>query len=65
MHASEHNSQRILTFRDGDEVDVIRHQAVRQNANLCFAEILAQELEVKLAVADREKNSLMIGPPVG
>ena len=56
----EHAGQRAFVVRDGDEVDVIRHQAVGKDRDSVVDREFTQEVEVEQAVLVAVKDLLSI-----
>jgi len=52
----EHRGQRTGLVRDGNQVDVIRHQAIAEQGELMEAAVVLEQLQVDQAVGVRFEN---------
>ena len=62
--AAEEESERVLAARDDDEVYVVGHEAVGEDAGSGFFEVFSNQTEVEGAVGGGKENPLAIGAPL-
>ena len=62
--ASKKDGEGVLTAGDDDEVDVVGHEAVGEDAGAGILDVVAGEAEVEGAVGGGKENSLAIGAPL-
>jgi hypothetical protein len=60
VQALEGAGKRVVAMRDGDQVDVVGHQAVAQDRQAVVPRVIGQEIEVELVVFGPEKGLLTI-----
>ena len=60
VQALEGAGERVVAVRDGDQVDVVGHQAVAQDRQAVVPGVIGQEIEVELVVLGPEKGLLAI-----
>ena len=58
MDTAQKDGQRVLFGRDGDEVYVVRHQAVSEDANLGVGDLFAKEIEVDEVIGTSPEDHL-------
>jgi hypothetical protein len=58
--AAQSKGQRILTLWDNDQVDMIRHQAVRLDANSGPLGMILQQCQIHAAIGIRKEDVLML-----
>ena len=56
--------QRLLAGRDGDQVDVVAHQAVGEDVQAVDSAFLDEQAEVELAVVIDEEDILAVVAPL-
>ncbi len=62
--ASKKDGEGVLTAGDDDEVDVVGHEAVGEDAGAGILDVVADEAEVEGAVGGGKENSLAIRAPL-
>ena len=65
VDATQQDGQRVLVFRDGDEVDVIGHQAEADDPDACISEVFAEEAEVGQVVVGRGEGGAAVDAALG
>ena len=65
VHAPQGDCHGGLTFRDGNQVDVIEHQAVSHDAKACFGAVECQQIEIHAPIGIRKKGSLPVRAALG
>jgi hypothetical protein len=63
--AAQGGGKRLRLVRGGDQVDVVAHQAVSENACAGLDSIGGEAFEVGAAVRVSEKHALMVNPALG
>jgi hypothetical protein len=63
--AAEEDGEGVLVFGDGDEVDVIGHEAEGEEADACVGEVGGEVVEVDAAVGLGEEDVLVVGAALG
>lgn len=63
--AAEEDGEGVLVFGDGDEVDVIGHEAEGEEADAGVWEVGGEEVEVDAAVGLGEEDVLVVGAALG
>lgn len=56
MNAPQANSQQVLLRRDGNEVDVVGHEAVNEHCDVCENRLLAQEIKTNRTIGFGRKH---------
>jgi hypothetical protein len=65
MDLADRPSQPVLRLRDSDEMDVVRHQAVRPDLNLMGAAPLPHQFQVALVILVAKKRLVPTVSPLG
>ena len=65
MDAAEQDRERVGALGHHDEVYVIGHQAVRQDADTGVGLVSGDQTQVSVAVRMRVKDRLMVRPALG
>ena len=58
VRATEYPRQAILVVGNGDDVDVVGHQAVPGDGDLIFLAVLPEQVQIQLTVAVVQENVL-------
>jgi hypothetical protein len=65
VNAAQYNRERLGLLRNRNQVDVIAHQAVSEDADTAEIAVHLQQFELDLAAAARIENDLAIGSALG
>ena len=65
MHAPDENTDGIIAWWDGDEMDMIAHQAIGQHSHFGVFQILAQQTKIGVAVFTGRKRFTAIHTTLG
>lgn len=65
MGSAERNSKRIRLIRDRDQMNMIRHQAISEDAEVRLAGRGAEPIEIDLAIGVSEEDRLAVGSALG
>ena len=58
-------AERVLSAGDRDEVDMIGHEAVGEDADAGIVQVLTYEAKVELTVSGGEEDPLAVGSTLG
>jgi len=65
MYGFEHPVQALLGGRNGHKVEVIRHEAIRQDLHVVLMAVVLQPGQIGVAIIIREKDVLTPIPTLG
>ncbi|MFM2124335.1 MAG: hypothetical protein RL328_786 [Acidobacteriota bacterium] len=65
VDAAHEDGEGVFAVGDCDEVDVVGHEAVGEEADAAGVEVFAEELQVEFAVAYGEEDVLAVGSALG
>ena len=65
MDAAEEDSERIRAFGNHHQMNVVGHQAIRQDPDPSVRQIVGRSDKLGMAVTDREEHVLAVSAPLG
>ena len=65
MNATKQDGERVRTFWNNHQMDVVRHEAISEDPRASVLEVAGEQGELHLTVAGREKDIFTIRTPLG